>query len=247
MNPEHSSSIGRLYGIGLGPGDPELVTVKASRLLWQLEHLFAPKAEDGGMSIARSIANIHAKPDVRFHELVYPMTRDLAVLDCHWRRAAEAVIEVLELGQDAGFITLGDPMLYSTCSYLIRAVQQLLPLAEVEIVPGVTSFCASAALTQFNLGERKSTLTVTPAPDTEGALQQLIRRGGRLVLMKVGARLPQLVVWLRRQGLIHRSRLVFRAGLPGQQLCCDLDACPELDRVGYLSTLLIDLDGDGAN
>jgi precorrin-2/cobalt-factor-2 C20-methyltransferase len=246
MTPKNSSSIGCLYGIGLGPGDPELVTMKASRLLFALNHVFAPKADEGGLSIARGIASFHMSPEAQVHELVYPMTRDRKVLDSRWRQAARAVIEVLEQGEDAGFITLGDPMLYSTCSYLVRAVQELLPSVEVEIVPGVTSFSASAALTQFILGERKSTLTVAPTPDSEEALHQLLEHGGRLVLMKVGARLPQLVGWLRARGLVQRARLVVRAGLPGQQLFRDLEACANLDEIGYLSTLLVDLEGDSA-
>lgn len=237
-----TSPVGRLYGIGLGPGDPDLVTVKASRLLARLPYVFAPKADDASASIARSIASAHAGAAVEFRELVYPMTRDLGQLEQRWREAAEVVVDVLASGHDAGFITLGDPMLYSTFSYLMRAVRQLLPAAEIEVVPAVMSFAASAALTQFILGERDSKLTVAPAPDDKGAMDTLIGRGGRLVLMKVGKRLPQLVEWLREAQCLHTARLVVRAGLPGQQIFDDLSQIPDLERAGYLSTLLVNLD-----
>jgi precorrin-2/cobalt-factor-2 C20-methyltransferase len=242
MQDRPSIPIGCLYGIGLGPGDPELVTVKASRLLAKLPHLFAPKADQVSLSIAKSIAAHHVGANVQFHETVYPMTRDPNVLRDSWRKAAAPVVAVLERGQDAGFITLGDPMLYSTFSYLMRAVRELLPNARVEIVPAVMSFAASAALTEFVLGEQKTQLTVAPAPDTEAGMSALIAQGGRLVMMKVGSRLPQLVDWLRASGHLAQTRLVVRAGLSGQRVITDLSRCDELDKVGYLSTLLVDLE-----
>lgn len=246
MNSDLTSPIGRLYGIGLGPGDPELVTVKASRLLARLHYVFAPKADEASASIARGIASSHAGPDVEFRELVYPMTRDPEQLRLRWQQAAQVVVEVLAQGHDVGFITLGDPMLYSTFSYLMSAVRQLLPAVEVEIVPAVMSFAASAALTGFVLGERDSKLTIAPAPDDQAALNALIERGGRLVLMKVGKRLPQLIEWLHQAQRLRQARLVVRAGLPGQQVFEDLEHIEDLERTGYLSTLLVDLDPEGA-
>lgn len=245
-NPAPSATLGRLYGIGLGPGDPELVTLKACRLLSSLAHVFAPKADETSGSIARSIAQAHAGPGVTFHEVVYPMTRDAEQLEQRWQAAASEVVGVLRTGQDVGFITLGDPMLYSTFSYLMRAVQCLLPEVEVEIVPAVMSFAASAALTQFVLGEQDSLLTVAPTPNTELELDALMRRGGRLVLMKVGKRLPMLMGWLRKRQLIEQARLVVRAGLPGQRIIRDLDAITDPERAGYLSTMLLDLEITGA-
>ena len=245
MNDALTQPLGRLYGIGLGPGDPELITMKASRLLGRLLHVFAPKADERGASIARSIARMHTAPDTQFHELIYPMTRNAEVLRQHWQAAAKSVVELLATGTDAGFVTLGDPMLYSTCTYLTRAVREQCPSVEVEIVPGVTSFCASAALTEFVLGEQGSMLLVAPAPNSHDELRELTRRGGRLVLMKVGARLPQLVEWVRAAGLLPRARLVSRAGLPGQQIVKDLAAVEDLGALGYLSILLIDLETGG--
>ena len=245
MNHEGTQMLGRLYGIGLGPGDPELVTVKASRLLARLSHVFAPKADEGGFSVARSIANSHVSAGATFHELVYPMTRNADALAHHWRKGAAAVVEILRTGQDAAFITLGDPMLYSTCTYLLRAVQKVEPTVLVEVIPGVTSFCASAALTQFVLGEQDSKLLVAPAPATLEDLTELTHHRGRLVLMKVGSKLPQLVTWLRMLGLLEHTRLVSRAGLPEQRIVTNLGTCTELETVGYLSSLLVDLDAGG--
>lgn len=246
MNSNLPSKLGRLYGIGLGPGDPELVTLKASRLLARLRYVFAPKADESSASIARGIASNHAGPEVEFRELVYPMTRDPAQLQRRWNEAAQVVVDVLAKGHDVGFITLGDPMLYSTFSYLMRAVRQLLPAIEIEIVPAVMSFAASAALTGFVLGERESKLTVAPAPDDQEALNALMLRGGRLVLMKVGNRLPRLIEWLRQAQRLDQARLVVRAGLPGQRVFEDLEQIDDLERTGYLSTLLVDLDPEGA-
>lgn len=240
------ASNGVLYGIGLGPGDPELVTVKASRLLGRLGHVFAPKADERGESIARAIAASHVGADTAFHELVYPMTRDPAVLERNWRLAARPVVELLAAGQDAGFITLGDPLLYSTWTYLMRAVRAELPKLRIEVVSAVTSFCASAAATEFVLGERDSILTVAPAPATREEFEALINRGGRLVLMKNGKRLPAVLGWLAEHGLLARARLVSRVGLSGQEVVRDLTSHSDLDQLGYLSTLLVDLDAGAA-
>jgi precorrin-2/cobalt-factor-2 C20-methyltransferase len=244
--PESLQKLGRLYGIGLGPGDPELVTVKASRLLGSVSWVFAPKADEALGSIAKGIALSHVAPTTNLVELVYPMTRDVEVLERHWGSAAARISDVLRGGQDAAFITLGDPMLYSTCAYLVRAVRKTMPEVDIELVPGITSFCASAALTGFVLGEKDSKLLVAPAPDSLHDLSELTRYGGRLVLMKVGSRLPQLVNWLRALGLLEKARLVSRAGLSGQRIFTDLGTCDELEQLGYLSTLLVDLDGRDA-
>jgi precorrin-2/cobalt-factor-2 C20-methyltransferase len=235
--------MGRLYGIGLGPGDPELVTVKASRLLGSVSWVFAPKADDALGSIAKGIALSHVAPTTKLVELVYPMTRDVEILERHWGAAAATIADVLRGGDDAAFITLGDPMLYSTCAYLVRALRRVVPEVAIEIVPGITSFCASAALTGFVLGEKDSKLLVAPAPDSLVELEQMTRQGGRLVLMKVGSRLPRLVDWLRVLGLLERSCLVSRAGLAGQRVFSNVEPGAELEQLGYLSTLLVDLDG----
>jgi precorrin-2/cobalt-factor-2 C20-methyltransferase len=240
MNDLYRQKLGRLYGIGLGPGDPELVTVKASKLLAQLRHVFAPKAEDGGFSIARNIAESHAGPETEFHELIYPMTSDPKVLAEHWAIAADPVVKLLRLGEATAFITLGDPMLYSTFTYLNRAVKMMLSEVEIEVVSGVTSFCASAALTEYTLGEKNSKLLVAPAPSTEFELVELTRQCEKLVLMKVGSKLPQIMTWLASLGLLAQTKLVSRAGLPDQRVIFDLTAITETDTVGYLSTLLID-------
>jgi precorrin-2/cobalt-factor-2 C20-methyltransferase len=234
---------GVLYGIGLGPGDPELVTLRASRLLNQLGHLFAPKADERGESLARSIAAFHVGANVVFHELVYPMTREPSLLEHHWRLAAKPVVTLLASGHDVGFITLGDPLLYSTFSYLMRAVRAELKGVQIEVIPAVTSFCASAAATEFVLAERDSILTIAPAPATREEFSALLGNGGRLVLMKNGKRLPTILKWLAEEGLLERTRLVSRVGLPGQRVLEVLASDADVESLGYLSTLLIELDG----
>lgn len=240
MNHELQRRTGHLYGIGLGPGDPELLTLKAMKCLARLEHVFAPKAEEGGVSIARTIAEHHVGSRTTFHELVYPMVRNPDVLAHYWQKAAIPVLELLKAGEDVGFITLGDPMLYSTFTYLNRAVHAELPEVETEVIAGVTSFCASAALTQFTLGEQASKLLVAPAPSSQLELFELTRCCEKLVLMKVGSKLPELVKWLRALGLLERARVVSRAGLKEQRVLTELGACTELETLGYLSTLLVE-------
>jgi precorrin-2/cobalt-factor-2 C20-methyltransferase len=232
-------TIGTLYAIGLGPGDPDLLTIKASKLLGRLPHVFAPKADERATSIARGIARDHLGAHTVVHELVYPMTRDKATLLASWQAAAQPILALLLSGQDVGFVTLGDPSLYSTASYLLRALRRANSTVNVVLVPAVTSYSACAARTGFVLGEGDSTLTIAPAPDSEAEFDELLARGGKLVLMKIGARLPTLRSWLEARQLDTQSHLVERVGLEGETLGSPLSQLTRDNQAGYLSTLLV--------
>lgn len=105
---------GTLYGIGIGPGDTELLTVKAVSVLNSVDVIFSPRSAPKKDSIARKIIEPVLKGNARVEELVFPMTKDRDTLERHWAQATEDVAEVLRSGKDAAFITLGDPFFYST-------------------------------------------------------------------------------------------------------------------------------------
>jgi precorrin-2/cobalt-factor-2 C20-methyltransferase len=119
--------IGKFYGIGVGPGEPGLLTVKAASILGSCSHIFVPKARLEGDSVALEIARQYLHGDAQIHELVFPMTADRGQLDVSWKQSAEVVAVVLETGADACFLTLGDPLVYSTYIYLLRALNLRLP------------------------------------------------------------------------------------------------------------------------
>ncbi len=172
---------GTLYGIGVGPGDPELITVKGARILGQCRRVFVPKARTASESVALSIAGRYLKKDSQVQELVFPMTPDRMELSQRWEESAREITAVLETGEDACFLTLGDPLLYSTYIYLLRALRARLPGVEVVTVPGVPAFAAAAALTDFPIGEAKQPVTIVPVADdleADASLDHLDHRVG---------------------------------------------------------------------
>src|SRR5208337_3722968 len=113
--------IGVLFGIGVGPGDPELMTVKGAKVLERCGHVFVPKARSENGSIALAIADRYLRADSRIYELLFPMSADSGELSRRWTEAARSVADVVGMGEDACFLTLGDPLLYSTYIYLVRS------------------------------------------------------------------------------------------------------------------------------
>ncbi|MHB8879288.1 MAG: precorrin-2 C(20)-methyltransferase, partial [Myxococcaceae bacterium] len=153
--------------------------------------------------------------------------------------AARRVGEVLESGEDACFLTLGDPLLYSTYVYLLRALRARLPQVRVVTVPGVTAFCAAAALTEFPVGAGKEPVAIIPTADDLEPVRSALARGGTVVLMKVGKRLPGIIDLLEQTGALNRAVLVARAGLDGQRIETDLKKLREAPEAGYLSVILV--------
>lgn len=232
--------VGTLYGIGVGPGDPDLMTVRGARLLSQTPVVFAPTGRTSTDSTALAIAGPHVNPEARVIELVFPMTADSDELSRRWRESAERVTEVLKTGSDACFLTLGDPMLYSTWIYLAREVRPLLPEVEIVTVPGVPALCAVAALTGFELGTGNAPVTIVPASDDLDAVEGALGRGGTVVLMKVGRRLEAVIDLLERSGLLDDAVFVSRAGLPEQRVETDLRRLRGMgEETGYLSIVLV--------
>ncbi len=126
---------GTLYGLGVGPGDPELLTIKAARILGECDAVLAAASTKNKHSIALDIARAHIRPETEIIRLGFPMTRDKSVQRDAWRQNARITADILEQGKNAAFITLGDPSLYSTFSYLLPALRTVLPDVETEIVP----------------------------------------------------------------------------------------------------------------
>jgi precorrin-2/cobalt-factor-2 C20-methyltransferase len=233
--------LGTLYGIGIGPGDPDLLTLKGARILSQCRHVFVPKARPATGSLARTIAQPHLRPDAEIRELVFPMTSDRSELATCWDDSAEAVAAVLRQGEDACFLTLGDALLYSTYVYLLRALKSILPEVTVMTVPGITALSAAAALTDFPLGEGKAPVTIVPTADDFGTLRRALSLGGTVVLMKIGRRLQAVLDLLEETERIDRGVFVSRVGLDGQRIETDLrELRHESADAGYLSVVLLE-------
>ncbi|MEI6033208.1 MAG: precorrin-2 C(20)-methyltransferase [Verrucomicrobiae bacterium] len=234
------STIGTFYGMGVGPGDPELLTVKAASVLARCPHVVVPKAKADGGSVALEIASRYVHPNAVIHELVFPMTADKAELSRSWRQSAGTIATLLKTGEDVCFLTLGDALVYSTYIYLLRELKAILPSVQVITVPGITSFSAVAALTDFPLGEGKEPISVIPTADDLSAVRQAIESGGTVVLMKIGKRLGDILDILEETGVIGDAVFVQRAGHPNQVIELDLHKLRDKgSEAGYLSVILI--------
>lgn len=230
-----------LHCLGVGPGDPELITVKAQRILARMRQIIAPTARREGESLALRIARPYLAADAVVHECLFPMSEDRERLAQHWRAAADRVAGVLEEAGEAAFITLGDPLLYSTAIHLARALRRHHPHIRVAFVPGVMALGAAAALAGVPLGCGRRPVTIVPAAgDDLDGVRAALHGGGTVVLMKIGARLPELCALLAQERALSRAVLVSRAGLPGERVVTDLAALgAEEMAAGYLAVIIV--------
>lgn len=235
---------GTLYGIGVGPGDPEWITVKAARILAQCVHVCVPRSRAANESVALDIARTYLRTDAVVHELSFPMTADEAVLQQSWQQAAATVLGILDTGADCCFLTLGDALLYSTYIYLLRELRVLCPEVAVVTVPGITAFSAAAALTNFPVGQKKQPVTIVPAADDLTPFAAALDRGGTVILMKVGGRLQTVLEVLEARGLLQQAIFVSHAGMAEQRVETDLRRLRgAAEDVGYLSIILVQAGG----
>ncbi len=234
-------SIGTFYGIGVGPGDPELLTVKGARLIGACDCVVVPKSRMKKESIALAIAKRYISEGAEIVEQVYPMTSDKALLKEHWNQAAIEVLARLRKPQDVCFLTLGDPLFYSTHIYLLRCLKALEPNLKTVTVPGIMAMGAASAITDFPLGEAKNPVCVVPAADDLAATRRAIEGGGNVVLMKVGDRLQPILALLEELNVIDRAVFVAKAGQDDEVVVTDLRKLELSDpKTGYLSIILID-------
>ena len=195
---------GVFYSVGVGPGDPELITLKAVRTLERCPVVAAPQTKNGEMlalSIAQQAVSLEGKTVVPLH---FTMSRDKAQQHAAHLAAAQALRPHLDAGRDVAMLNLGDVSIYATAAYLadILAADGY----ETRMMPGVTSFCAVAARLNTSLTGIDTPLHIVPGGC--GALEECLAQPGAKVLMKSGRQLPGVLAALERRGLLERSALV---------------------------------------
>lgn len=232
---------GILYGVGVGPGDPELLTLKAARILRESTVIAVPNSDTSmdGKSRAYQIAEgAVAMEGKETLPLVFPMTKDASILEGARRKAASDIAERLNAGLDVVFITLGDPMLYSTFSYLVPFVRAEVDGLDVRVVPGVTSFCAAASKACVPLAEANESLVIIPAAYDLKTLRSALEAYDTVVIMKVNKKMDELVDLIESTGRLNSSFFATRVGWEGELIVTDLKSLRGA-RHDYFSTLIV--------
>ena len=225
---------GTLYGVGVGPGNPELMTLAAVRIIRESAVIACP-GKDARQSTAYRIA-VQAEPSLATKELLavdMPMTRDRAELTKSFRQGALLLESFLKQGKDVAFLTLGDPAVYSTFAYLEERIAGLgYPTGYIS---GVPSFCAAAAEAGVPLTEWDEALHIIPAGQMdESELEETLRLSGTCALMKSGTRMDAVKSALAGSG--REVYMVENCGMLGQKIYRGADSIP--DTAGYFSMIL---------
>lgn len=225
---------GKLYGVGVGPGDPELLTLKARRLIKENQAIAVP-GNDIYTSVAYKIVKgAYEELDKKtLFPVAMPMTKDPAVLQANHEKAADDVEKYLKEGQNVVFLTLGDPTVYSTYLYVHKRI--LKRGYEAEIVSGITSFCAVAARLNMGLVEMAEPLHVIPATYKAQEMDQILELPGTKVLMKTGKKMQQV-----RESILNSGQdavMIENCGMEDEKIYRSAEEIPESS--GYYSLIIV--------
>ncbi len=227
---------GKLYGIGVGPGDSKLMTVKAVEVLQKADLIITPKTEKKDGSVAFHIASPYIPETAHILPMVFQMNNDMAAVARQWEENSKIIREKLDEGKNLVFLTLGDPMLYSTYMYIFRALEGT--DYEAETIPGIPAFLGIASYLGIPVAEWEETVLILPATASPEKIDRALAAADHAVIMKVYKNWAYIQSELRKHGLIKNAVMVSRAGLPDEIIQRNLDKLPADYKPNYLSTIL---------
>lgn len=231
---------GKFYGIGVGPGDPGLLTVKAVELIQLADVIVCPESKKDEGSIALKIAEPYLRAETEQLALVFPMTHDKEILAAAWRENAIRIHQETEKGKILVFLTLGDPTVFSTYMYMIPYLLE--QGVEVETVPGITSFTAVASRMNLPLTLGHETLAVVPLMKGCSNARAALENFDNCVIMKPSHDSETLAALLLEMGLEDNFVLISRCGTDEETLCTDIHELSS-GKVPYLSTMIVKKGG----
>ncbi len=238
----HPDSAPSLHIIGVGPGDPELITVKGLNALQQAEVVFAPIAAEGKPSIAQGIIHRWLRPEQQVIPILTPMVQDEATLNRARDAAAHVIAQHLRPNRHGAYIILGDPMLYGTFTPLAKRLREIAPEVEQHIVPGIPAVVAAAAATATPLASGSERFIILPGlrERSRNTLLRLLRQFANVAIMKAGPAFPTLVETLDEVGLVANTVYVENLGQPNE-IVVRGEALRELppEKRPYLSLMLV--------
>lgn len=227
---------GKLYGIGTGPGAPDLITVRAVKLLSTMDIIYAPAAKKEGDSLALSIVRQYISSRTEMKERHFPMSNNSAEKQQAWQAVTDEIVEDVKAGKRVAFISLGDVMLYSTW---VSILERLPDGLDVEIIPGITSFALIAAKTKRPLAMETQSLVVMACTAGKDVLEQALQQNSSLVLMKAASCFPDVRSLIEKLGLLDFAVLVSDASLTIEKQFRNLKDVPEDEKLPYFTTILV--------
>ncbi|MFZ4858620.1 MAG: precorrin-2 C(20)-methyltransferase [Desulfuromonadaceae bacterium] len=228
-----------VYAVGVGPGDPELLTRKAERILRSVDVILAPVSNPSEVSVA--LGTIREFIDEERQEIIvhqFPMTADKARLIPAWKEAAALIATHMEAGRSVAFITIGDPLFYSTFIYLLRILRAQWPHLPIEIIPGISSINAAASEAVLPLVEGDEKMVVIPATAGIEQIKAALSGYETVVLLKVKPLYADIIELLRSTGREQRTVFVERVGSPRQKVLTDFSEIAA-HTPDYLSLMII--------
>lgn len=231
--------IGQLYGIGMGPGDPELITVKAYRLLKESPVIAYPKKRMGEKSYALAIAETYINPmEKEMLGLVFPMTRDRETLEREWDRTVAAVWERLSQGKDVAFVTEGDPMLYSTFIHMCRRMRELHPEVNILSVPGISSVNGAASRLNVPLADGDEQIAIVPATEDVEAMRKALTEHDAVVFLKVAKVMDLMIDLLQELNLADKAMVVSKVTSDQEMIWRNVRKLKG-QKLGYLTLMVV--------
>jgi precorrin-2/cobalt-factor-2 C20-methyltransferase len=233
------SGVGKFIGIGVGPGPAGYIPLAAWQALQAADVILLPRAKASERSVAAECLRGLEIDATKVREVAYGMDSDRTVVRQTYAELAESIASELRAGRTVAYLTIGDSLTYSTYSYTLEALLQLLPELPHCTYPGITSYAAIASALDWPLGQGKERTLILPCPDSPEVLRAEIETHDIVVLMKIGNRLPFVLDTVKSLGISQLCAFASNIGLSGEVLCKNVDDLPADPSLGYLSTMLI--------
>jgi precorrin-2/cobalt-factor-2 C20-methyltransferase len=213
---------GKLYGVGVGPGDPELITVKAVRVIKEADIIFTAASSKNSYSLAVEIAAPYISGSAKITALGFPMTKDEDQVETAWTANTKEIARALTRGLNVVFLTLGDPVTYSTFGYILKKMKQIMPDADIETVPGITSFHAASARLNRILVEGEESLLVTSGA-FGGSQIRNIQQVENIAIVKAYKNIKDINTALKEAGMHQKGVAVSHCGRKKEKIFANLD------------------------
>lgn len=226
---------GILYGVGVGSGDPEELTLKALRILQESDYILVPVSKPGLRSQAYRAVESYIK-DQEIVELYFPMTTDREVLVKAWEESAQTAYQLIQQGKKAAFITIGDVSIYSTFTYMAERVKEM--GGQVKLIAGIPSFCSIAARAGQSLCDWEEPLLIYPSNYNTEKIRGYVKEFDNLVLMKAAKEFDQVVDILEENQALEQSYLITKCGYEEEEIVTDLKS-KQGEKINYLSTIIV--------